>query len=89
MSFQWALAITFRSLTALVLFGAAAYIGYLVERFGMRRGWNGRLWRYLTYRHHRAPQSTEERRNWHGVFWAWTATLAIFAAIWFSDPTRR
>lgn len=80
------LEIILRPLVALILFGTAAVGGYYIERAGRRRGWNGRLWRYLTHRHHVAPRTEADRRNWHGVFWALFATLAIFTVIWFSDP---
>lgn len=80
------LALGLRSLVALVLFGVAAVIGYYIQSFGARRDWNGPLWRYLTHRHHVVPRTESDRHNWHGVFWALLATLAIFVAIWFSDP---
>ena len=86
MTWNFALSIALRSLVALVLFGAAAYAGYLIERRAVRRGWNGRLWRYLSYRHHVVPRSAEERRNWHGVFWCLFAFLALMVVLWYTDP---
>lgn len=81
-----AVEIVLRPFVALALFGSAAVGAYFIERYGRRRGWNGRLWRYLSHRHPVVPQTPEDRRNWHGVIWVWIAILALFAVIWFSDP---
>lgn len=87
MSFQWALSIACRSLTVIALFGTAAYVGYLIERAGRRRGWNGKLWRYLTRRHAvRPPYSEADRRDWGAVVWPFVAFLLIAVVLWFTDP---
>jgi len=80
------LSIALRPLVALILFGTAAYLGYLIKRAGARRGWNSALWQYLSKPMHVVPQSEAERRDWWPVFWLLVPVAILFVVVWFTDP---
>ncbi|MGH9352341.1 MAG: hypothetical protein ACRD2G_09300 [Terriglobia bacterium] len=72
------LVIVLRPLCALAFFGLAAFLSSLVMRFARRRGWNGRLWKYLT-----KPQLVSDpKAGWAPVLWLLGTFIAIIAFIY-------